>query len=120
MEMESVLVNAKENFNFCGYSSQQFATVLFDRDEDAKEACITIIYGKGRVYQKIGDNRFNPSYRRHSVCTYVFEECDYNKVIKICTVQHKGTTLQAVHTVPAAEMEYLFGELDKKILFTRG
>jgi len=96
--------------NSCG--CQQFATVLFDRREDAEEAKITIITGKGVVNQKMGGNRYNPSSRRHSVCTYIKNEsCPESRpttAIKFCVIQHKGLTLFEIHSVSPEEMDYLF------------
>jgi Cdc6-like AAA superfamily ATPase len=95
-----------EEIDFEEYSSQQFATVLFDRSEDAAETLITTIK-EGKINQFDGDNRYNPSARRHSSCVYVREEGD-RKTIKICTIQHKGTTLVEVHSVSEEELNYLF------------
>ena len=49
-------------------SSQQFATVIFDRREDAEKALITV-FKDGKINQFEGDNKYNPSSRRHSSCT---------------------------------------------------
>jgi len=87
-------------------SSQQFATVLFDRDDDQEEALITVIKG-GKINQFNGDNKYNPSKRRRASCVYVKEE-GTDSTIKICTVQHKGSTLVEVHTVSNDEINYLF------------
>lgn len=89
------------------YSSQQFATVIFDRSEDGKETLITIIKD-GKTRQFDGNNKYNPSERRHSSCVYVEEEWVGGKVIKICTIQHKGTTLLQVRKVQQEELSYLF------------
>lgn len=88
-------------------SSQQFATVIFDRGEDAEMTDITVIKD-GKIHQFKGDNRFNPSARRHSTCVYVTEEWAGGKNIKICTIQHKGNTLVEIHDVSAEEIDYLF------------
>jgi len=88
-------------------SSQQFATVIFDRGEDSEKTEITVIRD-GKVHQFEGDNRFNPSVRRHSSCVYVKEEWSDGKAIKICTIQHKGTTLVEIHEVLQEEIDYLF------------
>lgn len=95
-----------EGIDFQEYSSQQFATVLFDRPEDAEETLITIIKDE-KINQFDGDSRYNPSRRRHSSCVYVKEEVG-GKCIKICTIQHKGLTLVEVHSVSQDEMDYLF------------
>ena len=96
-----------EKIDFEFNSSQQFATVVFDRAEDEEEALITVIKG-GMINQFKGSNEYNPSNRRRSTCVYVEEECEGGKVIKICTIQHKGITLLEVHSVDQAELEYLF------------
>lgn len=88
-------------------SSQQFATVIFDRGEDEEQPLITIIKG-GKINQLSGNNKYNPSARRRSTCVYAKEECDGGKIIKICTIQHKGTTLVEVHSVDQEELDYLF------------
>jgi len=89
-------------------SSQQFATVIFDRNEDEQNTLITILKD-GKINQIDGDNRFNPSARRHSSCVYAHEEWEGGKVIKICTIQHKGITLIEIHSVSDEELNYLFG-----------
>jgi hypothetical protein len=96
-----------EELDFEIYSSQQFATVLFDRNEDDEKTLITIIKD-GVIKQVDGNNKYNPSARRHSSCVYVKEEWEGGKVIKICTIQHKGTTLIQVHRVQQDELSYLF------------
>jgi hypothetical protein len=96
-----------EEIDFEIHSSQQFATVLFDRSEDDKKTLITIIQD-GVIKQIDGNNKYNPSARRHSSCVYVKEEWEGGKVIKICTIQHKGTTLIQVHRVQQDELSYLF------------
>ncbi|AUB79820.1 short-chain dehydrogenase [Candidatus Thiodictyon syntrophicum] len=94
------------DFQVC--SSQQFATVLFDRREDSEETLITI-FKDDKIKQMDGDNRYNPSSRRHSSCVYVTEEWQDGKTIKICTIQHKGTTLVKIYGVSEQELSYLFG-----------
>lgn len=96
-----------EEIDFEVNSSQQFATVVFDRAEDEEEALITVIKG-GMINQFKGSNEYNPSIRRRSTCVYVKEEWEDGKVIKICTIQHKGITLLEVRSVDQAELEYLF------------
>lgn len=96
-----------DGINFAVNSSQQFATVLFDRSEDNETTLITI-FKDGKIKQIDGDNKYNPSARRHSSCVYVKEEFDGGKVIKICTIQHKGTTLVEIHEVSNDEISYLF------------
>jgi len=98
-----------ENINFEVNSSQQFATVVFDCEEDSNISSITIIKN-GKITQFNGTNKYNPSRRRHSSCVYVHEEGDRNKVIKICTIQHKGITLLEIHDVTQEELNYLFQE----------
>lgn len=93
--------------DFEEYSSQQFATVVFDRVEDQEEVLITIIKD-GKINQFEGNNQYNPSARRRSTCVYAKEEWDGGKTIKICTIQHKGTTLVEVHSVDQQELDYLF------------
>jgi hypothetical protein len=88
-------------------SSQQFATVIFDRGEDEEEVIITIIRD-GKINQFAGSNQYNPSARRSSTCVYAKEEWDDGDVIKICTIQHKGTTIVEVHSVDQEEMDYVF------------
>lgn len=96
-----------EEIDFEIHSSQQFATVLFHRSEDDKKTLITII--KDGVIKLIdGNNKYNSSLRRHSSCVYVKEEWESGKVIKICTIQHKGTTLLEAHKVQQDELSYLF------------
>lgn len=87
------------------YSSKQFATVVFDRIEDSHISTITVIqYGKVSQYEDC--NRYNPSDRRTSTCVYVSEEWEEGKVVKICTIQHKGETLVQVHSVTDEEIKY--------------
>lgn len=108
--MESLLKTLEfEEIDFEVQSSQQFATVLFDRNEDDSKTLITIIKD-GKIKQIDGDNSYNPSTRRHSSCVYVQEEWQDGKIIKICTVQHKGTTLVEIHSVSHEEYSYLFGK----------
>ncbi len=95
-----------DELGFMEYSSQQFATVLFDRSEDAEQCLITVIKD-GKINQFDGDNTYNPSMRRHASCVYVMEESHTN-FIKICTIQHKGCTLVEVHSVSNEECDYLF------------
>ena len=90
-------------------SSQQFATVVFERKEDQESVLITVIKD-GKVNQFEGDNTYNPSIRRISTCIYAKEETENEdgKVIKICVIQHKGVTLVEVHSVNQEELDYLF------------
>jgi hypothetical protein len=103
--MQNLLENHDMDFDID--NSQQFATVVFDRDEDDPECLITIIRDK-RITQINGNNKYNPSSRRKSTCVYVREEGSY-KTIKICTIQHKGVTMVEVHEVSKTEIDYLFG-----------
>jgi len=111
-----------ETFNNKASGSQQFATVTFDRGEDARRCKITVLID-GIIYTKIGNNKYNPSKRRWSSCVYVAEEYgmvdpfndhaalpphEYRDVVKICTIQHKGFTLVETHPVDADELEFLF------------
>lgn len=96
-----------EEISFEANSSQQFATVVFDRKEDDEKSFITIIKD-GRINQFEGSNKYNPSARRRSTCVYTKEEWDDGDTIKICTIQHKGTTLVEVHSVDQEELDYLF------------
>lgn len=97
-----------DHIDFAEYSSQQFATVVFDRGEDDDKTLITVISGE-KINQKVGHNKYNPSLRRRSTCVYVQEEtCD--KMIKICTIQHKGSTLVQIYDVDEEELLYLFGK----------
>lgn len=96
-----------EDIDFEEYSSQQFATVVFDRSEDEDLALITVIKDR-KINQFEGSNQYNPSARRWSTCVYVKEEWEGGKVIKICTIQHKGTTLIEIHGVDQQEVDYLF------------
>jgi len=96
-----------QDLNFEVYSSQQFATVLFDREEDSNKTLITIIKD-GKIKQIDGDNKYNPSKRRHSSCVYVKEEANQTKVIKLCTIQHKGVTVFEIHEVSKEELSDLF------------
>lgn len=96
-----------EEISFEECSSQQFATVLFDRAEDSEKTFITVIKD-GKINQFDGDNKYNPSGRRHSSCVYVKEEWSDGKTIKICTIQHKGVTLIEIHSVSESEINYLF------------
>lgn len=98
-----------QDIDFEGNSSQQFATVVFDRGEDSETSSITIIKD-GKITQFDGTNKYNPSERRNSSCVYVHEEEDKNKVIKICTIQHKGNTYLEIHNVTQEELNYLFPE----------
>ena len=88
-------------------SSQQFATVVFERGEDEEKVLITIIKN-GKINQFEGNNKYNPSTRRRSTCVYAKEEWEDGKIIKVCTVQHKGTTFVEVHSVEQDEIDYLF------------
>ncbi len=99
-----------DDIGFDVTSSQQFATVLFDRHEDSASSLITVIKD-GEVNQFEGNNKYNPSARRHSSCVYVKEEWDNGKTIKICTVQHKGTTFVELHRVSDDELSYLFSNM---------
>ncbi|WP_120799072.1 short-chain dehydrogenase [Thiocapsa rosea] len=96
-----------EEIDFEVHSSQQFATVVFDRGEDDEQALITVIKDR-KINQFEGNNKYNPSARRRSTCIYAKEEWEGGRVIKICTIQHKGTTLIEVHSVAQAELDYLF------------
>ena len=96
-----------DEIDFEVHSSQQNATVLFDRSEDKETSLITVIKD-GKINQFEGNNKYNPSARRHSSCVYTREEWDGGKTIKICTIQHKGTTLIEVHSVSQDELTYLF------------
>jgi hypothetical protein len=96
-----------EGLDFEVNASQQFATVVFERNEDAEQALITVIRN-GKINQFEGNNKYNPSARRWSTCIYVKEEWEGGKVIKICTIQHKGITLIEVHSVDQDELHYLF------------
>ena len=98
-----------EDIDFEVYSSQQFATVVFDRAEDEELVLITVIKN-GKINQFEGDNKYNPSARRVSTCIYTKEETgnEDSKVIKICIVQHKGTTLVEVYSVDQQELDYIF------------
>ena len=96
-----------DEINFEVHSSQQFATVIFDRSEDSETTLITV-FKDGKIKQFDGDNKYNPSARRHSSCVYVTEEWEGGKNIKICTIQHKGTTLVEIHEVSNEELSYLF------------
>jgi len=93
------------NFEFC--SSQQFATVNFDRDEDSDKVLITIIQN-GKIKQIDGDNKYNPSKRRSSSCAYLKEESNDSNIVKLCTIQHKGNTLFEIHKVSNEEFIYMF------------
>ncbi len=88
-------------------SSQQFATVIFERKEDGEKTLITV-FKQGKINQFEGDNKYNTSARRHSSCVYVREEGQPDKTIKICTIQHKGSTFIEVHSVSKDELSYLF------------
>lgn len=100
-----------DELDFDIYSSQQFATVVFDRSEDAENVLITVIRN-GMVIQFSGDNLYNPSLRRSSSCVYVKEECT-ESVLKICTIQHKGNTFLEARSVSKKEIDYLFnGDLE--------
>lgn len=106
----ALLKNLKyDDVDFEIYSSQQFATVVFDRAEDEEHVLITVIKN-GKINQFEGNNNYNPSARRVSTCIYTREEAENEdgKVIKICIIQHKGTTLVEVHSVDKEELDYLF------------
>lgn len=90
-------------FEIC--SSQQIATVLFDRQENSETASITVLRD-GKITQFDGHNKYNPSKRRHASCVYVREECS-DDTIKICTIQHKGITFVELHSVSDEEQSYL-------------
>lgn len=98
-----------EEVDFEVYSSQQFATVVFDRKEDQENVLVTVIKD-GKINQFDGNNTYNPSTRRISTCIYTREEAENGdgKVIKICIIQHKGVTLVEVHSVDKDELNYLF------------
>lgn len=97
-----------DDIDFEVNSSQQFATVIFERSEDSLVCAITIIQD-GKIKQFDGNNTFNPSKRRHSTCVYIKEEDDEDgRTIKICTIQHKGITLVEIHSVSEDELLYLF------------
>lgn len=90
-------------------ASQQFATVIFDREDDA-ETCFITVLKDGKIKQFEGHDKYNPSRRRVATSVYVKEEWPDGKVIKICTIQHKGLTLIEVHSVDQDELDYLFGK----------
>ena len=96
-----------DDIDFEVHSSQQFATVIFDRSEDEEQASITI-FKDGMINQINGNNKYNPSRRRWSTCIYVEEEWLGGETIKICIIQHKGTTQVEVHSVDQDELSYLF------------
>ena len=93
------------------HSSQQFATVVFQRSEDEEQALITIIRD-GLVGQFKGSNKYNPSTRGISTCVYAKEEGMGGKHFKICTLQHKGHTQVEVHNVEYAELYGLFKNIE--------
>lgn len=99
-----------DNIPFEVNSSQQFATVIFDRGEDDETCSITVLKD-GKINQFEGYNEYNPSSRRWATCVYTKEEWPDGKVIKICTIQHKGSTLIEVHSVDQAELDYLFNRI---------
>lgn len=96
------------NIDFDIYSSQQFATVSFDRKEDCKTVNITVIKD-GKVSTFVGDNKYNVSKRRISSCVYIRQEYG-SKMIKVCTWQHKGITDVNVYKVSKKEYNDLFVE----------
>ena len=106
--MDTLLLDIPlENLDFNIAGSQQFATVIFDRCEDNVDSLITVIED-GKINQYNGDNKYNPPEIRHSSCVYVKEEASLTKVIKICTIQHKGNTEVEIHSVSIDELSYLF------------
>ena len=101
-----------EDIPFDVGASQQFATVIFDREEDASTCLITVLKDR-KINQFEGHDKYNPSRRRVATCTYVNEEeveGQDARVIKVCTIQHKGSTLIEVHSVDQEELDYLFGK----------
>lgn len=100
-----------EGLPFDIYESQQYATVVFDREEDSEKTNISILKD-GNVEQFMGNNEYNPSERRHATCIYIREEQNPNNNIKICIIQHKGITILDVLKVSKKEFKYLF--IDKK------
>jgi len=120
----TVSIKNADIVDFNIYASQQFATVLFDREQDSSDVLITVIKD-GKVKQFQGNDNYNPSLRRWSSCVYVAEEevfqqaetidasgfVDWTagKVMKVCTIQHKGETMIELHKVPKEEIDYLFG-----------
>lgn len=97
-----------DEVHFENHSSQQFATVVFEREEDAAESFVTVICGR-TINQFFGTNQYNPSSRRRATCVYAREEWEGGDTIKVCTIQHKGSTLIEVHSVDQDELDYLFG-----------
>lgn len=85
--------------------THQFATVIFDRDEDNEAVHTTVIVDDG-VETFIGTSQYNPSRRRHSTCVYIADECTCH-VSKVAVIQHKGKTLVEVHRVGTDEITYL-------------
>ena len=96
-------VEYEEGLFFETHSSQQFATVVFDRTEDDEEALITVTKN-GKTFKFIGDNTYNPSSRRRATCVYVHQEDNPLQIIKICVVQHKGTTSINIYDVDLREL----------------
>lgn len=92
-----------EKTDFEWYSSQQFATVVFENGQ-------TTVLRDGLVDEFKYDGEYNPSRDRNSSCVYVKEEWEDGKVVKICTIQHKGLTMIEIHSVDKKEMDFIFRE----------
>ena len=102
-----------DDIDFNLYASQQFATVSFDRKEDADIVNITVLKD-GKVSTFKGNNQYNISPRRNSSCVYIRQEYG-SKIIKVCTWQHKGITDVKAYKVSREEYNYLFVEEKKNL-----
>ena len=100
-KIESLEVkNYCEDFFFLG--SHRFATVIFTGNNEAQ------IIRNGKFFSK-HDNvgGYAPQCNGDSSCDYVYEEGS-NRVIKICTLQHKGNTSIEILPVSNDELVALF------------
>lgn len=91
------------------YPYHQFATIIFEREEDEEKCLITVASTEGtRTF--IGDNSYNPSSRRRGTSIYVRHEGDSKNFFKITIKQHKGETILDIEEVDKKELLYFFTE----------
>ncbi len=102
-ELEFEFDNSYFTFN----SSQQFATIVFDICYDKFNITVSTIDSYRRIKSCANDKyqQYNPSSQSSSTCVYVREQDNDKKVVKICTIQHKGKTLIQIYKVNESELK---------------
>jgi hypothetical protein len=86
-------------------SSQQFATVVFDIYHNEFDITVLKQGSYDRFKGTLAYEKYNPSSERSSTCVYVREENNIERVIKICTIQHKGKTKVQIYNVDKLELK---------------